>query len=120
MNDISLRDYIDSRLKSEREHLDSILKLVTQHFDLNEKALKKAEEAMLIRLSQMNEFREQINKERSDYLTKESFSSIEDGIDKRIKALENANSFSAGRMWAVMAGFALIPTILALIALFVR
>jgi len=39
-------------------------------------------------------------------------------IDTRVKELELAKSFSAGKMWMMMAILASIPTILAIIALF--
>jgi hypothetical protein len=58
-----------------------------------EETRKKAEEAILIRIEH---------------------------TDKRLSVLENASSFSAGKMWMVMLGFAIVPTIIALIALFVR
>ena len=118
MDDVSLRDYIDLRLKNEREHIDSILKMITQHFDLNEKALKKAEDSVLIRLEHMNDFRAQINKERAEYVVKDKCEIIENNMDKRLKALEQAHAFSAGKMWMIMFIFALIPTIISLVALF--
>jgi hypothetical protein len=144
-NEVSLRDYIDIRFKSVDDKLTSQSKYIEQHFELNELAIKKAEESMLQRLEGMNEFRAQIKDERGDLATKESVESIKlecaefaskelvtnsanaikeslastsTALDKRIKALENANSFSAGKLWMFMALFAAIPTILALVALF--
>jgi hypothetical protein len=99
MNDVSLREYLEMRL------------------DGVEKAIKKSEESMLTRMAGMNEFREQINKERGDYVTKELFAVRNEAVDKRMGKLEQASSFSAGKMWMVMAFFALVPTIIGVIAL---
>jgi hypothetical protein len=144
-NEVSLRDYMEARFKSVDDKLIAQSKYIEQHFELNELAIEKAEESMLQRLESMNEFRAQIKDERgsyaskemvesiklecTDYATKElvtnstaavkeSLASTSTALDKRIKALENANSFSAGKLWMFMALFAAIPTILALIALF--
>ena len=117
---VSIRDYIDSRMKAEERRLDDFLKLITQHFDLNAKAIEKAEEAMLIRLEQMNEFRAQINKERAEYASKEAVVEMWRNIEKRLKPLEESRAFSAGKLWMVMAAFATIPTILAVIAIYMQ
>jgi len=116
--DVTLLEYIDVRIRSLEDKIEALSKYNAQHFDLNEKAIRKAEEAMLIRLETMNEFRAQINQERISYATKDSVNLLWDAFDSRLKKLENANAFSAGKLWMVMAGFAAIPTILALIALF--
>jgi hypothetical protein len=144
-NDVPIRDYMDIRFKSVDDKLNAQSKYIEQHFELNELAIKKAEESMLQRLEGMNEFRAQIKDERGSYATKEMVESIKlectefaskesvtnsataikesiaassTALDKRLKVLENANSFSAGKLWMFMALFAAIPTILALIALF--
>ena len=59
-NEVSLRDYMESRFKSVDDKLNSQSKYIEQHFELNELAIKKAEESMLTRLEGMNEFRAQI------------------------------------------------------------
>ncbi len=100
---VSLRDYIDSCMKAEELRLTGFLNLVTQHFELNARAIEKAEEAM-----------------RATYITKEDLVMIMESQDKRIKDLELTRAFSAGKLWMAMAGFAAVPTILALIALFTR
>lgn len=97
-DDVTLREYIESRI-------DGI-----------ETAIQKAEEALNIRLEHMNEFREQISRERGQYLTKEVYEEHQKAVDERLKNLEMAGSFSSGKMWMVMAGFALIPTVIAIIA----
>ena len=114
---ISTKDYIDLRIRSVEDKIDHLAKFNEQHFELNELAIKKAEESMLLRLEGMNEFREQINKERESYATKQELTLKLEPINKSIKRIDEANAFSAGKMWMVMAIFAAIPTILALIAL---
>ncbi len=116
-DDISLKDYIDTRIKSVEDKLDSQAAFSAQHFALNEQAIKKAEDSMFIRLESMNLFRAQITEERRSYATKESTALIMEAFDNRLKKLENSNAFSAGKLWMVMAIFAVIPTIMAVIAL---
>jgi len=118
MKDVSLRDYIDTRLKGIELQIEAQGKFISQHFILNEKAIQKAEEATGIRLDKINGFRAQINKERGEYLTKEAQLATDTNIDRRLKDLEVARAFSAGKMWMVMAVFTLVPTALALVALF--
>uniref|UniRef100_A0A6M3IXC0 Uncharacterized protein n=1 Tax=viral metagenome TaxID=1070528 RepID=A0A6M3IXC0_9ZZZZ len=120
MNDVSLRDYVDTRISSLEDKIDSLSRFTAQHFLLSEAAVKKAEESMLIRLEGMNEFRAQIREERVTYAAKVDLLNMEKLIYNRLKSLEEARAFSAGKMWVVMVGFAAIPTILALIALFIR
>ncbi len=118
-SEITLRDYIDVRIKNVEDKIDAQFHFSAQHFALNELAIKKAEESMLQRLEGMNEFREQIRDERGSLATKESMELILSAHNSRLGKLEISNSFSAGKMWAVIALFAIIPTIIAIIA-FVR
>jgi len=107
---ISLKEYFDIRLKD-------IMRLLDERFKTQKSALELAEHALTLRLESMNEFREQINKERGTYATKETLTLLLDTFDSRLKKLEMANAFASGKMWMVMAGFVAIPTIIALIAL---
>lgn len=117
-NEVSLKEYIDVRIKSVEDKVDSLARFNAQHFELNEQAIQRASEKMDIRLEGMNQFRDQIKDERQVYAIKESVSKDQEIMDARIKLLERSNSFSTGRMVGIMAGFAVIPTILALIAMF--
>ncbi len=117
-DEVSLRDYVDLRIKNVEDKLDGQSKYMAQHFQLNELAIKKAEESMLTRLEGMNQFREQLNLERATYVTKEALIASMAERNSRLKTLETANAFSAGKLWMIMAIFAAIPTILAVIALF--
>ncbi len=115
---ISTRDYIDLRIKNVEDKIDSLEKYQTQHFELNELAIKKAEEAMLTRLESMNEFRSQINAERSEYVTKEALEMSVKERNARLESLEKSNAFAAGKWWMIVIIVTAVPTILALIALF--
>ncbi len=115
---VSLRDYLETCLKSIEDKIVAQTRYIEQHFELNEVAIKKAEEAMLTRLDSMNGFRSQINSERSNYVTKETQEVRSAIVDTRLKKLEMTGAFSAGKLWMFMALFAAVPTILALIALF--
>ncbi len=74
--EVSLRDYLESRLRNIEEKIDDQTELVRQHLGNVEK------------------------------------------LESRIRKLEMSSAFSSGKLWMVMAIFAVIPTILALIALF--
>ncbi len=91
--EVSLRDYLDTRIKSLEIQLENLSRFETQHFQLNELAFKK---------------------------TEDSFKLCLDVMEVRVKKLEMASAFSSGKMWMVMAFFASIPTILAVIALVTR
>jgi hypothetical protein len=115
---INIKQYVDNCMAHTDEKIAGLRDLMLQHFQLNDRAVKLAEEALTIRLQSMNEFREQIKEERSSMATKEHLCALEDKLNLRIKPLETAHAFSAGKMWMVMAIFAAVPTVLALVALF--
>jgi len=110
MDDIDFKKYFELMV-------NSLEKRFEQKFCASEKALKKAEDSLLVRLESMNEFRAQINSERNLFITKESVAQIVEAVDRRIKKLEMAEAFSSGKMWMVMAIFASIPTAIGLAAL---
>jgi hypothetical protein len=118
--EVSLRDYMELCMKGLDDKIDAQTRLMTQHFQLNEQAIKKAEDSMTLRLESMNQFRAQLTEERSSLATKEWSQDNMKILSGRLDKLENISSFSAGKMWMVMAIFAAIPTILAVIALFNR
>jgi hypothetical protein len=99
---VTLKEYFNSRcnglevgIRTVEEHLgeriDALSDYVCEHFQFEEENRKEREE------------------EAKNTLTL---------IDTRIKELELAKSFSAGKTWMIMAILATIPTVLALIALF--
>jgi len=115
--EVPLRDYLEARIKNVEDKIDALTQLNAQRFSLNELAIKKTEDVILLRLESMNQFKEQMSAEKAKYATKESMASVLEAYDSRLKRLELANSFSAGKMWTVMAGFAAIPTVISVIAL---
>lgn len=122
---ISIRDYFDLAIQRVEDQISALKEFEAQHFQLNELAIRKAEESMTNRLEGMNEFRLQLKDERTNLITKDVCEKVRDGqvveserLETRLKVLERANAFSSGRLWMVMAFFAAIPTILALVALF--
>ncbi len=119
MSDIPLKEYIDVQIGGLKDQITGLHALMQQHFDLNDRAVKLANESMLLRLEDMNKFREQIKEERGMLATRENVTAIYDKLNGRLSPLEEAKAFSAGKMWMVMAIFAGIPTVLALIALFI-
>lgn len=109
--EVTLRDYVDLRVKNVEGKIDALRDYMAQHFELNELAIKKAEEAMLVRLERMNQFREQVTTERACFANKES-------VESRLDIIERRDAFAAGKLWMIALILTVIPTILALIALF--
>jgi len=97
-DDVSLKDYIDQRTNSIDQSIKDLRGYLKDHFDMNDRALKLAREEMDLK----------IKKIESDCKN----------VNDRVVCLETSKAFSAGKMWMVMAIFAGIPTILAIIALF--
>lgn len=96
--EISIRDYIDIRIKNVEDKLDGQMQFFTQHFELNALALIKSDkEAGLRKVARDAAFK---------------------NIEERMVSLEMTRTFSAGKLWMVMVLFAAVPTVLALIALF--
>jgi len=115
---VPLRDYIDTKIDAVQASIGDLKDNIDLRFDLNDKAVELANESILARLESMNEFRAQIKEERGNLATKEDVVSTYDKLDARLCPLEESRAFSSGKMWMVMAIFAAVPTILALIALF--
>jgi hypothetical protein len=105
---VSLKEYIDWRF-SEHEKLDEANRKAIAD------ALLKSSLEMERRLLTMNEFREQINRERNTYVTRENF-------DLRFKPIETNNSYrqgnTAGKEWVIgyiLAGIAIITSVVAIL-----
>lgn len=117
-DDVPLKDYIDAKIGALKGGMDSLQVLMQQHFDLNDRALKLANEAMLARLESMNEFRAQIKEERSSLATKENLCTLEEKMDLRIKPLETLRAVTAGQLKLLTILPSAIATIIAIIAFF--
>jgi hypothetical protein len=118
MSDVSLKEYIDVQITGVHTSIDNLKSLMAKQFELNERAVKLAQEALTIRLEHMNEFRAQILEERANLATKENLIAVYDKLDERIKPLETAKSVSSGQLKLLATLPAGVAMILALIALF--
>jgi hypothetical protein len=60
------------------------------------------------RLAEMNQFRDQIERERGEFVRREMYdeqhNSLRNDVDSRLKVLESSKSNLEGRMWAMGAG----------------
>jgi len=115
---INIKEYVDRCVAHTDKSISDLKSYIDKVFELNKDALQLANESMLARLESMNEFRAQIKEERANLATKGDVTVVYDKLNGRLCPLEEAKAFSAGKMWMVMAIFAGIPTVLALIALF--
>lgn len=117
-DEVTLREFMQSQIAGLKEYI------VKQH-ESDEKALQLANRDILHRLEEQNEFRKQLDTERAEYVKREMLRKELEAIDtkietqaKTIKSLETVKAFTEGKMWMVMAGFAAIPTIIAIMAFF--
>jgi hypothetical protein len=75
-----------------------------------EARIQKANEVLDYRLAEMNNFREQINQERAEYLRREIYERDHSALSERVKNLEIVRGEQAGRTaaYASVAAFAVI------------
>ena len=127
---ISLRQYVDIVSKGLRDQIDGLATQIALSLDahnkaherehqMTETAVVKAEEAMTMRLEQMNEFRSQITDERGSYLTKAEFARFEEGYMSRHQELvrlvnEQRNMWS--RLQGQMVLITAAPVVLSMVA----
>jgi hypothetical protein len=83
-----LNSLYDEKFKLIHVKLDDNKAFEAQHFQLNELAIKKAEDSMTVRLDNMNEFRAQLASERGLLATKEQV----DGVKQQIIAYTENNA----------------------------
>lgn len=127
---IPLREYVDLQFDTVRKQIGVLEKGIQttaeahnrsheREHAMTEQAILKADEAMTIRLENMNQFREQLTLERTSYLTKDEFARFEEGYQQRHMAIGERVSRQEN-MWSKLQGqmvlFVAIPIILSLIA----
>jgi hypothetical protein len=78
--------------------------------------IRKANEVLDYRLREMNNFREQINQERAEYLRREMYEREQTALAERVKNLEIVHGEQAGRTaaYASVVAFAVIIVQIAL------
>lgn len=88
----ALKNYVDQRFTAAEIAIDkavaSTVLAVDKAFAQSQRAIDKAEEAVEKRLEGMNEFRQQLNEERANYLTLESWEQQKQALVSRIEVLE--------------------------------
>lgn len=106
-DDITIRDYIDTRIESINRRLDTIAKMhevaiVDSEKRLNDKladrdkVIQKADDVMDDRLDQMNRFRDQINSERVIYVTRDQLEINLKSLHDQIAILTRTMTLSSG------------------------
>ncbi len=109
-DEVSLKEFIEVRLDALEARFD-------QRFEMTQAALVKADEAMLIRLENMNRFRAQILDERVEFMKRESCALQIKSCEVRLRGLETKSTFNSGRDWAVIACIGLVPTVIGILNL---
>ncbi len=85
-----------------REHLEALLdgmdKRIQERFVLQGLAIDKAEDALNLRLANMNEVREQLQTQAGTFITRDRADTRADAMAHRIEGLEKVNANLAGRL----------------------
>jgi hypothetical protein len=109
-NTVGWQEYV-TRLIDEQEHKTAL------RFAASQRAVDHAMSALDYRLESMNEFRSQIQTERTGYATKESLEELR----KRVETMERGRATGDGRFWALGIGITVtIAAITAVITVVVR
>ena len=107
-DEISLREYFEARWKAHnKEH------------EMLQAAIDRAVAELNRRLEEMNQFRAQIQEERSEFIPKSEYESRHrellnkmdagfDSLDKRVKLIELAKSNMDGRVVVVLGGITVL------------
>ena len=127
MNDITLKEYIQRQIDALEKRLESsicdikkeLLRLedrVSNHFSIYKESQKTAAQVMDERLAHMNEFRDQINKERADYIGRKELELILAPL-KEHRSHQAGEKESSNKWLYVM--MVVIPTAISLIIRYV-
>jgi len=118
---LPLLQFIDRALEAERKmmesefrHRDAALEAHAQMDDLRHASgdakIQKADLDLERRLEEMNNFREQINQERGDYLRRDMYDRENAALSDRVKSLEIVRGEQSGKAaaYASMVGFVVV------------
>ncbi len=118
---LPLVQFIDRTIEAERKlteaefrRCDAALEAQVRAEDLRHEAadarIQKANEVLDYRLEEMNNFREQINQERQDYLRREMYDREHANLAERVKNLEIVRGEQSGRTaaYASMVGIVVV------------
>jgi hypothetical protein len=112
-------DYEVSDCKHEKELREQWQNTHERHHALEKEAVVLAREEVDRRLLEMNQFRDQIERERGEFLRRdmydEQYAAMRHETEARLKSLEESKSNLEGRMWAMGAGISAIAVGLNLI-----
>ena len=118
---LPLVQFIDRTIEAERKlteaefrRCDAALEAQVHAEDLRHEAasarIQKANEVLDYRLEEMNNFREQINQERQEYLRREMFDREHSALSDRVKSLEIVHGEQSGKTaaYASMVGVVVV------------
>ena len=118
---LPLLQFIDRALEAERKmmesefrHRDAALEAHARMDDLRHASgdakIQKADLDLERRLEEMNNFREQINQERGDYLRRDMYDRENAALSDRVKSLEIVRGEQSGKAaaYASMVGFVVV------------
>jgi len=118
---LPLVQFIDRTFETERKlteaefrHRDAELEAHARMDDLRHEAgdakIHKADQDLERRLKEMNNFREQINQERAEYLRRDMYNRENAALSDRVKCLEIVRGEQSGRAaaYASMVGLAVV------------
>jgi len=110
---ISIKSYFEAMLEALERQMNERLAGM-------QIAVNKAEAVMNERLAHMNEFRDQINQERSSYVTREFLDLSIRTVSTEVRGLADRGQFNSGREWTVKALFSILGAVLGYLAHFLK
>lgn len=128
---ISLREYVDVSIKRVADAVNSLearmIEINSLHNQAHarehgmvELAVSKAEQAMSDKLEGMNQFRQQISDERTNYITRSEFQRFEEGLQKQLsemKDLLGTHAVWRSNLEGRIAGFGIVVTVLTIVSI---
>jgi light-regulated signal transduction histidine kinase (bacteriophytochrome) len=99
-----MSDTTDSGLNSLQVKIDALEKHLNLHIDYQRQAVDKAQHELRERLSGMNEFRETLKDQASQFVTRQELSTRLNSLQDKVSLHQDIISNWQGRGWAV--GFA--------------
>jgi hypothetical protein len=99
-----MEDELKHELKYLEERIEGLDRRLVDWIEESRRTLDKADIEMNRRLESMNQFRDQISRERANYIDRDHWENRNRVVDNALRSLEEFQSNLKGRAWAVGIG----------------
>src|SRR5438309_570739 len=89
MSEVPLRDYVDQRLNDANRAVDIALSGHEKLHEADQRALQEARVVIDARLEKLNELRQEVTRDRGEYLRNDVYDSKHENLIKRIQVVES-------------------------------